>query len=425
MKILVVGGGGREHTIAWRLSRDPNVEQIICAPGNAGISQLATCLPVSGEDIQGQLSIARKYEVDLTVVGPEAPLVAGITETFLASGFPILGPTKDGAMIEGSKIFCKDLLHKYNIPTAEFQIFHFPQMAERFVRSLIPSEFPVVLKADGLAAGKGVIIAHSESEAREAIEKIMVKKEFGAAGNRLIIEKFLKGRECSMIVLTDGENVIPFPPSRDFKRAFDDDKGLNTGGMGAYAPLPDVPAGLQQEILVAIVKPTIAAMAKENHPYRGFMYFGLILTDSGPSVLEINCRLGDPETQVQLPLLLSNFSELLFMATAAGSLRDMSIEWSSQCAVCVVLASEGYPNKYQKGFPIGGIQNAPTDSGLIFHAGTAHSGTGAIITNGGRVLNIVGLAPTVALARDQAYAMINSGIIFSGMRYRQDIAAGV
>lgn len=417
MKVLVIGGGGREHVICWSLAKSQQVTKIFCAPGNAGIAQLAKCYPVNPEDINSQVALAKKLKVDLVVVGPEAPLVGGIVNRLHKEDISVFGPTKEAARIEGSKLFCKHLLEAYEIPTAPLlNFFEDPGSAFQFFHD--HPEFPIVIKADKLAAGKGVIIAQTKEEAYQAIIDIMVEKKYGdEAGERILVEKFLTGRECSLIVLTDSQTIIPLYPVRDYKRLLNGNKGPNTGGMGSYAPLPDVPESLVRQILETIIYPTINALAKTGSPYEGALYAGLMLTNNGPKVLEFNCRFGDPEIQVILPLLGTNFAELL-QAVAEGSLEKVKPVWYSRSAVCVVLASEGYPEKYQTNFPITGSEEI-IENTLVFHAGTADL-HGEIITNGGRVLNVVGFDKNLETARKNAYQTVNK-ISFQNIIYRTDI----
>lgn len=421
MNILVIGKGGREAAVFWKLSQSERVSKIICAPGNAGIANLAECMPVDPMDIDGQLALAKKHKVDLVIVGPEDPLVAGIVNRFEREGIPIVGPSQAAAEIEGSKIYCTNLLNKYHIPIPNSTIFYNPLDAKEYIKSLANSDFPLVIKPDGLTAGKGVTIVKNKQHASRLIGDMMIRGKFGEAGNRIIIQEFVSGRECSMIVLTDGENIVPFLPSRDFKRAKDGDQGLNTGGMGAYSPLADVPLELQQKIINTIIKPTLLGLKNEGRPYRGVLYTGLMISDNGKIwVLEYNCRFGDPETQVVLPLLESDFAELM-MQTATGSLKGVKAKWSGQSAVCVVLASKGYPGKPVTGFPITGLEIAESENTIIFHAGTAEGPLDSTVTAGGRVLGVVGLGDNLLQARTRAYCAANI-IDFKGRECRWDIA---
>lgn len=416
MKIHVIGGGGREHALLWKLKLDSEDHELHCAPGNAGIAQLAHCHAIKAEDIDDQVELAKRVGADLVIAGPETPLVLGISDRLQAEGIPSFGPTKAAARIEGSKLFCKELLAQYEIPTARFAAFDDSDEAKRF---LYNQKMPVVIKADGLAAGKGVVIACNLTDALQAVDQIMIKRKFKGAGDRIVVEEFLTGKECSLIVLTDGEKIIPFLPARDYKPVFDGNKGQNTGGMGSYSPLNDMPEKMIREILNTIIQPTISALAKENSLYQGALYAGLILTDHGPKVLEFNCRFGDPETQVILPLLGTNFAELL-LATSTSQLNKVKVGWYSRSAVCIVLASGGYPERYETGYRISGLENTSNRNTLIFHAGTAMENNGKLVTSGGRVLGIVGLGPDLHTARTHAYCGV-SKIQFHGMHYRKDI----
>jgi len=418
MKILVIGSGGREHALAWKISQSPMVTQLFCVPGNAGIAQLAKCYPVKAENINGQVALAKKLKVDLVVVGPEAPLIAGIVNRLHKEDIPVFGPTKEAAQIEGSKLFCKHLLEAYEIPTAPLlDFFEDPEDALQYFHD--KAKFPIVIKADKLAAGKGVAIVQTKEEAYQAIVDIMVEKKFGeAAAERILVEKFLEGKECSLIVLTDGQTILPLLPARDYKRLLDGDKGPNTGGMGSYSPLADIPTSLIRQILKTIIQPTIEALAETGSPYEGALYAGLIITDEGPKILEFNCRFGDPETQVILPLLRTDLVEMM-LACLNGSLNQIKTSWSAKKTVDVVLASKGYPYKYKTGYTIHGLENN-IENTLIFHAGTS-SRHDKITTSGGRVLNIVGLGSTYETARNVAYQRVKT-IKFDDMTYRTDIA---
>jgi len=422
MKLLVVGSGGREHALVWKLKQSPKVDKIFCAPGNAGIADQAECLPIKAEDIEGLLKVAKEKKIDLTVVGPEAPLTQGIVDRFSAEGLRIFGPTKAAARIEGSKAFMKDQLKKYRIPTAAFEKFDSPEKAKAYLKKV---GAPIVVKADGLAAGKGVILCQTIPEAEAAIDQIMVKKEFGPAGDQVVIEEFLTGEEASFLAFTDGETVIPLASCQDHKAIFDHDQGPNTGGMGAYSPAPVVSAQVHDRVMQEIMIPTVQAMKKEGAPYRGVLYAGLMIgSGTGlkpvtPKVLEFNARFGDPETQ---PLLFRMKSDLLPLLEACvdGSLKGKSIEWYNDPAVCVVMASRGYPGSYEKGFPISGIAeaNALPDA-FVFHAGTALK-DGQVVTNGGRILGVTARGKDVKAAIDQAYQAVRK-IKWDGAYYRADI----
>jgi len=416
MKLLIVGGGGREHALVWKLLQSPQVEKIYCAPGNAGIAQLATCEAVMPDDLEGQLALAKKHQVDLVIVGPEKPLAMGIIDELTRLGIPAFGPNKLAAQIEASKIFCKKLLSYYNIPTPGFAEFDNATAAKDFVMA---SKFPLVLKADGLASGKGVIIANNLERGLVAVSHLMTAKKPSEANGKIIIEEFLQGQECSLLVLTDGKNIIPLLPARDFKQLRDNGQGPNTGGMGSYSPLSDVPESLVREILATIIVPTIKALKENGIIYQGILYAGLMLTKDGPKVLEYNCRFGDPETQVILPLLGSDLLELL-LATINGTLDQVKAHWTTQKAVAVVLASKGYPYKYHTGYTINGLENDLAGT-LVFHASTNCWRDKEIVTNGGRVLNVVGLGKTQEEARHLAYQRIKT-LGFEEMVFRKDIA---
>ncbi|MEK5394753.1 phosphoribosylamine--glycine ligase [Paenibacillus sp. FSL K6-2859] len=416
MDILVVGGGGREHAIIWSLSQSPKAGKIYCAPGNAGIAQLAECVPIGVFEFDRLTAFAKEKEVGLVVIGPDDPLAAGIVDAFEAQDIPVFGPRKNAAEIEGSKTFMKDLLHKYNIPTAAYEKFDDYEAALAYLRE---QPLPIVIKADGLAAGKGVTVAYSREEAELALADIMVTKVFGEAGAQVVIEEFLAGQEMSILAFVDGETVRPMAAAQDHKPVFDGDKGPNTGGMGTYSPLPHIDEAIIQEAIETIIKPTAKAMVDEGRPFSGVLFAGLMISPEGkPKTIEFNARFGDPETQVVLPRLKSDLLEI-FLAVTEGRLTDIDIEWSDEAAVCVVLASGGYPGPYPKGVSIEGLEDS--QGGLIFHAGTARGEDGSWVTNGGRVLGVVGLGATIAEARAVAYARAE-GITFSGKQNRTDIA---
>lgn len=416
MDILVVGGGGREHAIIWSLAQSPKAGKIYCAPGNAGIAQQAECVPIGVFEFERLTAFAKEKEVGLVVIGPDDPLAGGIVDAFEAQNIPVFGPRKNAAEIEGSKTFMKDLLHKYNIPTAAYQKFDHYEAALAYLRE---QPLPIVIKADGLAAGKGVTVAYSREEAEQALADIMVSKVFGEAGAQVVIEEFLAGQEMSILAFVDGETVRPMAAAQDHKPAYDGDKGPNTGGMGTYSPLPHIDEAIIQEAIETIIKPTAKAMVAEGRSFSGVLFAGLMITPDGkPKTIEFNARFGDPETQVVLPRLKSDLLEI-FLAVTEGRLADIDIEWSDEAAVCVVLASGGYPGSYPKGVPIEGLEDS--QGGLIFHAGTARGEDNSWVTNGGRVLGVVGLGATIAEARDAAYARAE-GISFSGKQNRTDIA---
>lgn len=418
MDILVIGGGGREHAICWSLSKSPKADKIYCAPGNAGIAQVAECVPIGVFEFDRLAAFAKEKEVGLVVVGPDDPLAAGIVDVLEAVGLKVFGPRKNAAEIEGSKAFMKDLLHKYNIPTAAYRKFTDYTEASAYLKE---QALPIVIKADGLAAGKGVTVAYSREEAEKALEDMMVSRVFGESGSQVVIEEFLAGQEMSILAFVDGETVRPMPAAQDHKPVFDGDKGPNTGGMGTYSPLPHIDDAIIQKAIETIVEPTAKAMVSEGRPFRGVLFAGLMISPDGtPKTVEFNARFGDPETQVVLPRLKSDLLEV-FLAAVDGRLDEIEIEWSDEAAVCVVLASQGYPGSYPKGVPIAGLDEAGRE-GLVFHAGTALGPDGGIVTSGGRVLGVVGLGAGIAEARDAAYA--NAGrISFDGKQNRTDIAA--
>ena len=416
MKILVIGGGGREHALVWKVAQSPLVETIYCAPGNPGIASLAECVHIQADEIDALLDFAKAEKVDLTVVGPEVPLTMGIVDKFQASGLEIFGPNQSAARIEGSKSFSKDLMIKYNIPTAAYQAFTDRDAAVAYVKE---QGAPIVVKADGLAAGKGVIVAMSEEQALAAIDNIMLDKMFGAAGASVVIEEFMDGEEASFFAFTDGTNILPLASSQDHKRVYDHDEGPNTGGMGAYSPAPVVTKELHDVIVETIVKPTIAGMASEGCPYSGILYVGLMIKDGKPRVVEFNARFGDPEAQ---PLLMRMKSDIVpvLQACARGNLEQDSIEWHDKAAVCVVMASGGYPAAYDKGFEIMGLGTVlEMDDVYVFLAGTSLQ-YGKVVNTGVRVLGVTGLGETVADAIECAYSAVDK-INWSGVHFRKDI----
>lgn len=417
MKVLIVGGGGREHAIAWKLSQSQKVDKIYCTPGNAGISELAECIEVAQDDFGALLDFVRYEWIDLTIVGPEDPLSKGIVDIFEKEGRRIVGPSKAGAMLESSKVFAKDFMRRYRIPTAEYKVFSSYMHAEDHVRMV---GAPIVIKADGLAAGKGVIVASTVDEAIEALRLIMKDRAFGDAGNRVVVEKCLQGEEASFMVFTDGETIVPMVSSQDHKRVFDGDAGPNTGGMGAYSPAPIITGEFEKEIVDAIMRPVIEGMKSEGIKYKGILYAGLMIDNGKPSVLEFNCRLGDPETQPVLSRLSTDLLDIC-LALTDGKLSELEVQWKPEAAVCVVLASKGYPGQYAKGDAIEGLDAAKKVEGVnVFHAGTAFSGNN-IVTNGGRVLGVTALGNDIRSAKVKAYEAINK-IHFNGMHYRKDIA---
>lgn len=417
MKILVVGGGGREHAIVHKVKESKHTSQVYCLPGNAGIAKDAICEPIPETDTEALLDYARKHKIDFAVIGPEVPLCNGIVDEFEANGLPSFGPTKAAAEIEGSKSFAKYLMHKYNIPTAEYRLFTDATKARQFIKS---TEQSVVIKADGLAAGKGVIVCDHVEHAFEAIELILEKGAFGSAGRKILIEERLQGEEVSVLALCDGENLAYLLPSQDHKAILDGDKGPNTGGMGAYAPAPQLSHDLLKQVDKEIMKPAIKGMAIEGRPYRGVLYAGLMLTQKGPKVLEFNCRFGDPETQAVLPLAESDLVEAM-MSARDGRLAQFEWKNKNKSAVCVVVASGGYPGSYEKGKKIIGLDTPLDPDVFIFHAGTRVQ-NGDIVTNGGRVLAATALDDSLPAAIDKAYHMVKK-ITFDGAYYRKDIAA--
>lgn len=417
MKVLIIGSGGREHALAWKIRQSPFLSKLYAAPGNAGIQELAECVPVQPDDIEALTRFAKEKDVDLTIVGPESPLVAGIVDRFQAEGLKIFGPRKAAAQIEGSKIFAKEMMVRAGVPTAEFKIFDQAAEAKHY---LIESEPPFVIKADGLAAGKGVVVADSCEDAVEAVTKFMEEKSLGEAGARVIIEEKLEGEELSVLVLTDGENIVPLASAQDHKRLQDFDRGPNTGGMGAYSPCPFLSKENFQKVLDKTVRPILQEMAKQGNSYRGVLYAGIILTKNGPYVLEYNARFGDPETQAILPRLKSDLLPHL-LEVAEGRFPAVSLEWDERCSLNVVVASAGYPGSYEKGAVVTGLGPFKgKDDQIIFHAGTGRNEGGETVTTGGRVLSVTGLGETLKAAQDKAYEVIYQ-IRFEGARFRKDI----
>ena len=417
MRVLVVGAGGREHALAWRLARDPAVERVLAAPGNAGIARVATCFGVAADDVDGLVSLVERERVDLAVVGPEGPLVAGLADRLAAAGHPVFGPSSEAARLEGSKGWAKDLCDRYGIPAAGS--LSAATMSEA-LGALDQFGPPYVVKVDGLAAGKGVVVTDERDEAVRALELALVHGEFGDAGSTVVVEEHLSGREVSAFALADGATALPLGFAQDFKRVDDDDAGPNTGGMGAYSPLPFVDEAIAERIRTQILEPTLRALAEEGVPYRGVLYAGLMLTDQGPRVLEFNCRFGDPETQVLMPRLRSEPAELL-LACARGDLGNAEAELRPGACVTVVLASGGYPGAYETGFVIEGLDEAEDVEGAsVFHSGTAER-QGRVVTAGGRVLSVSATGSSIAEARNRAYES-SARLSFEGMRHRNDIA---
>ena len=412
MKILVVGGGGREHTIIRKLKENPTVETIYALPGNGGMAADAECVNIGAKDIEGIVKFAAEKKVDYAVVAPDDPLALGAVDALNAIGVPCFGPNKDAAVIEASKVFSKNLMKKYGIPTAEYEVFTEAPAALEYVKSC---KIPVVIKADGLALGKGVIIAMERQEAIDAVESMMLDHKFGESGSRVVIEEFLEGPEVSVLSFTDGEHLVPMVSSMDHKRALDGDKGLNTGGMGTIAPNPFYTKAVADECMEKIFLPTIRAMQAEGRPFKGCLYFGLMLTKDGPKVIEYNCRFGDPETQVVLPLLKSDLLTIM-QATTNGTLADTPVEFSDGACACVVMASGGYPGSYEKGFAI----TIPEELRESVSVAGAAIKAGKLVTNGGRVLGVTATADTLREALDKAYAKVEK-IHFDGAFYRHDI----
>lgn len=420
MRILVVGSGGREHALVWRLLRSRSVREVFCAPGNGGIEGDARCFGVSPRDHEGLLALVRQRDIDCVVVGPEAPLAEGLADKLRAEKIPVLGPVRNAARLESSKIFAKEFMRRHSVPTGTFTVCSSPEDALAIVDSR-DTRFPLVVKADGLAAGKGVIIARDAAEARDAVKRIMVEREFGSSGERLLLEEFLVGVEASYIVFTDGKTILPAVASQDHKAAYDHDQGPNTGGMGAYSTDKILGEGIEQKIIETVIRPVVDGMSDEGVPFQGILYAGLMLTAEGPRVLEFNVRMGDPEGQVILPRLESDFGELC-EAVCSSRLHSYHAVWHKGAAVCVVLASEGYPGPYPKGRVISGIDMAAGDRRVaIFHSGTRRDGD-RILTDGGRVLGVSALADDLPTAVMAAYEAVNK-IHFDGMHYRRDIAA--
>lgn len=417
MNILVIGSGGREHALVWKLAQSPKAERLYAIPGNPGMEEVAECVDgISLTDNEAITAFAREKNIGLVVVGPEVPLMNGLVDALNAAGIKAFGPTKRAAEIEGSKAFCKSLMKKYAIPTAKYEVFTEADKARAYIEQ---EGAPIVIKADGLAAGKGVVVAMTKQEAFDAVADIMEDQEFGTAGSRVVIEEFMEGEEASLLCFTDGKTICPMVSSQDHKRAYDGDKGANTGGMGTYAPAPVMTEAMLKKAYETILVPAIRAMAQEGRPYQGCLYAGLMITQDGPKVVEFNARFGDPETQVVLPLLESDLVEIM-LACVDGTLAGQNIVWSDGAAVCVVIASGGYPKAYKKGFAIEGLEEAKAAGTEVFHAGTAKK-DGRIVTAGGRVLGVAAKAGNVKDAVDKAYVGVKK-ISFQGAFYRRDIA---
>jgi phosphoribosylamine---glycine ligase len=418
MRILVIGSGGREHALVWKLLQSPRVRVVFCAPGNGGIARVARCVPISPDDHAAITDFVRKEKIDYVVIGPEGPLSSGLADALLALGIGVLGPTHGAAQLESSKAFAKDFMDRHGIPTARYATYEAPQFALAFLRST-EAHYPIVVKADGLAAGKGVVVARTVAEACEAVQRIMVDREFGSSGDRIIVEECLEGIEASYIVFTDGDTILPAVAARDHKAVFDNDAGPNTGGMGAYSTDDILGPELEQDVLKRVIRPVIEGMKQEGFPFQGMLYAGLMLTSRGPQVLEFNVRMGDPEGQVILPRLKSDFAELC-EALCQRRLKSYKAVWNSGAAVCVVLASGGYPGSYEKGKVITGLEMAEEDRRVaVFHAGTRLQGD-KFITDGGRVLGVTAVDRDLASAMMLAYEAVNK-IHFDGVHYRHDI----
>jgi len=418
MRVLIIGSGGREHALVWKIAQSPDVEKVYCIPGNPGIAKIAECRNVAVEDFKAVAEFARKENIDLTVVGPEMPLVLGIVDYFNKEGLKIFGPAKRSAKLEGSKVFAKEFMKKYNVPTAQFEIFDDSEKAIRYIKE---RGAPIVVKADGLAAGKGVIVAKTVQEAGEAVRKILDERIFKEAGNKIVVEDCLKGEEASILAFVDGETFIPLVSSQDHKQVYDGDEGPNTGGMGAYAPVPLIDKEIQERINEEIFTRMTGGFKAERISYNGILYAGLMINNGCPTVLEFNVRFGDPETQAILPLIDTDFTQVL-LACANNKLSEITLKWKEGCAVCVVLASGGYPEAYEKGKEIKGLKEAEALNDVtVFHAGTAIK-DGKIITSGGRVLGITAVGSDIRNAQDKIYGAIKS-IHFDGMHYRKDIGA--
>jgi len=417
MRILVIGGGGREHALVWKLAQSPKVDKIYVCPGNPGMKNLAECVALPLTNLEAVADFAEKESIALTVVGPEATLVAGIVDVFNKRGLTIFGPTAAAAEIEGSKAFSKQLMAKYGIPTAFFKICEDIETAKAYI---MEKGAPIVVKADGLAAGKGVVVAMTEAEALAAVDDIMGDLKFGGAGARVVLEEYMEGEEASLLAFTDGETIVPMVAAQDHKRVYDADEGLNTGGMGAYAPAPVMTDRLKEKCVELVLKPTIAAMKAEGRKYQGCLYAGLMIKGEDIKVVEFNARFGDPETQVVLPLLASDLVEVM-LACAQGRLHEVKVEWSDAATVCVVMASGGYPGSYEQGLPITGLAEANSLSDtIVFHAGTKEIGD-TIVTAGGRVLGVTATGSDIRAAKDKAYAAVKL-IDFKDAHYRHDIA---
>lgn len=418
MKVLVVGGGGREHALAWKIAQSPLVDGLWCAPGNAGMASIAQCVPIGAEDVEALADFAQEKGIDLTVVGPEAPLVAGIADVFQERGLAVFGPSREAARMEGSKHFAKQIMLEAGVPTGRAEVFSDFDAAVDCVRKGTP---PFVVKADGLAAGKGVVIAQDDRAAYEALRACFIERRFGEAGTKVLLEEYLAGQEVSVLTFVDGENILPLAPAQDYKRVGDGDTGPNTGGMGSYSPVPVLSSEDYRRVVEEILRPTAGALAAKGIHYRGILYAGLILTAEGPKVLEFNVRFGDPETQAVLPRLRSDIVPAM-LATVEGGLKDVTLQWREEPCVTVVVASGGYPGDYRKGYPIGGLEEAAAlEDVVVFHAGTRLDADGRVLSDGGRVLNVSALGKDFREAREKAYRAVER-IRFQDAYYRRDIA---
>lgn len=421
MKILIVGGGGREHAIAAAVARSPKADKIYCAPGNAGIAEVAECVPLGVDEFDKIASFAKEKEVDLVIVGPDDPLAAGIVDVLEAAGLRVFGPRKNAAILEGSKAFSKDLMKKYNIPTAAYETFDDAQKAVEYLET---ASFPIVLKADGLALGKGVLICNTKEEALEGVKSIMTDKQFGSAGNRMVVEEYMTGREVSVLSFVDGKHIKIMTSAQDHKRACDGDKGLNTGGMGTFSPSPFYTKEVDDFCKQYIYQPTVDAMAEEGRKFKGIIFFGLMLTEKGPRVLEYNARFGDPEAQVVLPRMKNDIIDVV-EACIDGTLDQIELQFEDNAAVCVVLASQGYPVKYEKGLKISGLEKfKDADGYFCYHAGTRFDNEGNIVTNGGRVLGITATGKDLKAARANAYEAAG-WVDFANKYMRTDIGKAI
>lgn len=421
MKVLIIGGGGREHAIAWKAAQSPKVHKLYCAPGNAGIAEIAECVDIGVMEFDRQVEFARSKGIDLVIVGPDDPLVAGAADEFLKAGIRVFGPEKKAACLEGSKSFSKDLMKKYNIPTAAYETF---DLASDALSYLETAKMPVVLKADGLALGKGVLICNTLKEAKDGVRNLMLDKQFGSAGDRIVVEEFMVGREVSVLAFVDGKNIKIMTSAQDHKRAQDGDKGLNTGGMGTFSPSPFYTEEIDAFCRKYIYQATVDAMQSENREFKGIIFFGLMLTKEGPKVLEYNARFGDPETQVVLPRMKNDIIEV-FEACIDGTLDKIDLQFEDNAAVCVVLASDGYPQHYEKGFPIKGLERFKDQTGYyVFHAGSRSGEDGIPVTNGGRVLGVTALGRDLKEARSNAYEATN-WVDFANKYMRHDIGKAI